>query len=176
MFKQLTRTHQRWFRPRKFAGSHFPFPNPPGTHASAPPPLTSFTSDCPLKYPCALNTLLSLVFFPAPLPCSSPTLYQDPKISSYYGVSKIDEGTGALRFALEGRPYDWSHFHRDERSKARLAGWTCAAAGEDTGRRTFASCGSGGASVKASRVRGAFLVRASGSTQRFVVASAACTS
>lgn len=55
-----------------------------------------------------------------------------------------------MRFAPESRPYDWSQFDRDERSKARLAGWTGLAAGED-GRRTFASCGRG-PNVKVNRV------------------------
>eukprot|EP00903_Cladosiphon_okamuranus_P016657 g15360.t1 len=71
---------------------------------------------------------------------------KNPTISSYYGISKIDEAGGASRFALAGRPYDWSQFEHDEGSKARLTGWTCVAAGED-GRRTFSSCGSG-ANVK----------------------------
>lgn len=84
----------------------------------------------------------------APVSLADP-FRQDPTISIYYGISKVDEGGGASRFALAGRPYDWSQFERDERSKARLAGWTCAAAGED-GRRTFSSCGSG-ATVKVSR-------------------------
>lgn len=64
-----------------------------------------------------------------------------------------------MRFALEGRPYDWYQFDRDERSKARLAGWRClpVAAGGDSGRRTFAYCGSG-ANVKVGRNRSVFFV------------------
>ncbi len=76
---------------------------------------------------------------------------QDPQISRYYGVSRVDGGRGPLRFALEGRPYDWSRFDDDEhgRRQLALAGWTRAAAGKDgdRGLRNFASS-RGGANVE----------------------------
>lgn len=98
---------------------------------------------------------------------------QDPKISSYYGISKVGDGGGALRFALEGRKYDWSQFDRDEQSKARLVGWTCLAAGED-GRRTFAFCGRRGASVVKVGRGWSTLFASRGQPAFFVVVGSAC--
>lgn len=58
-----------------------------------------------------------------------------------------------MRFALEGRPYDWSRFDSDEHARQQLAltGWTWAVAGKDGdgdgGARSFASS-RGGAKVE----------------------------
>ncbi|CAN0063392.1 unnamed protein product [Scytosiphon promiscuus] len=68
-------------------------------------------------------------------------MVQHPAISRYYGISKVDEAGGALHFALEGRPYDWSHLDSDC-DDGSCDGWTCVSAGMD-GRRTFASCAKG---------------------------------
>ncbi|CAN0373283.1 unnamed protein product, partial [Ectocarpus fasciculatus] len=68
----------------------------------------------------------------------------DPRLSRYYGVSMV-EGCGALRFALEGRPLDWSRLDGDGcGSRSLQAGrrWTYVAPEKD-GCRTFASCGRG---------------------------------
>ncbi|CBJ32931.1 expressed unknown protein [Ectocarpus siliculosus] len=69
---------------------------------------------------------------------------EDPRLSRYYGVSMV-KGCGALRFALEGRPFDWSRLDGDGGgSRLFHAGWrwTCVAPEKD-GCRTFASCGRG---------------------------------
>jgi len=93
---------------------------------------------------------------------------QNPRISRYYGLSRVDVGCGPLRFALEGRPFDWSRIDSDEhtRQQLALAGWTWAAPGKDGdgnrgGWRSFAS-GRGGANVEVSDARHAgFCLRAS---------------
>ncbi|CAM9423056.1 unnamed protein product [Ectocarpus sp. 12 AP-2014] len=69
---------------------------------------------------------------------------EDPRLSRYYGVSMV-KGCGALRFALEGRPFDWPRLDGDGGgSRLFHAGWRwMCMAPENDSCRTFTSCGRG---------------------------------
>lgn len=58
---------------------------------------------------------------------------QDPSISRYYGITKVEQ-RAPFRFALEGRPFDWSRYDRDNTPPA---GWD--ATTEKDGARAFTS-------------------------------------